>query len=60
MYLALKTFPHTSVFNFIEILWGSASIMNLKWLGVMLGCSVMESGYFGVNIVIYYTCERTG
>lgn len=60
MGLALKTFPHMSVFNFIEILWRNASVMNLRCLGVMLGCSVMESDYFGVNIVLYYTCDRTG
>lgn len=60
MYLPFKTFPQTSAFNFIEILWGNASIMNLKGLGVMLRYGVMESDYFVVNIVLYYPCDRTG
>lgn len=59
MYLALNSFPHLSVINSIEIIWGITSVMNLGGVGRMQGCDVVESDYFGVNIVLYYLCDWT-
>lgn len=59
MYLALNSFPHMSAINSIEIIWGITTVMNLGKVGRMCGCGVVESDYFGVNVVLYYLCNWT-
>lgn len=58
MYLALNSFSHMFVINSIEIIWGITTVMNLGGIGRMRGCDVVESNYFGVNI-LFYLCDWT-